>query len=156
MDEIRFFNACEPYGCLSNYAPAGFELDGVWWPSSEHYYHVQKFVHASQSNEHSDDLYKKRKEVYQAVTPSNARTIAHDSKLLVRADWEQVKDDIMRKAVLRKFESNPALLSVLLATGDAELFEASMSDSHFGTGADGKGMNMLGKILMEVRTALRP
>lgn len=44
MDEIRFFYEWEPFGCFSNFAPAAFELDGVWWPSSEHYYQVQKFV----------------------------------------------------------------------------------------------------------------
>jgi N-glycosidase YbiA len=37
MKQIRYYYEYEPpYGCLSNYARIGFELDGVWWPSSEH------------------------------------------------------------------------------------------------------------------------
>jgi N-glycosidase YbiA len=73
----------------------------------------------------------------------------------LRADWEAVKDDVMRKAVLRKFERHAALRAVLLDTGDEEIIENSPIDPYWGCGADGLGLNMLGKILMETRTALR-
>jgi N-glycosidase YbiA len=60
----------------------------------------------------------------------------------------------MRKAVYRKFEFNPEIRAVLLATGDALLVENSPTDAYWGCGANGKGVNMLGKILMEVRSKL--
>ena len=32
------------YGCFSNFSPHGFELDGYWWPTNEHYFQAQKFA----------------------------------------------------------------------------------------------------------------
>src|SRR6266566_10027691 len=34
----------QPYGCFSNFSPHGFELDGTWWPTSEHYFQAQKLM----------------------------------------------------------------------------------------------------------------
>jgi hypothetical protein len=73
----------------------------------------------------------------------------------LRSDWELVKDDIMRQAVLRKFETHADILMVLISTGDELLVEKSPTDYYWGCGADGSGKNMLGVILMEVREILR-
>jgi ribA/ribD-fused uncharacterized protein len=61
----------------------------------------------------------------------------------------------MEQAVTAKFEQNPALRALLLATGDAPLVEASPRDSYWGAGADGKGQNQLGQILQRVRATLQ-
>ncbi|HEU5383529.1 MAG TPA: NADAR family protein [Ktedonobacteraceae bacterium] len=34
----------EPYGCFSNFSRHGIEIDGVWWPTVEHYFQAQKFA----------------------------------------------------------------------------------------------------------------
>jgi len=73
----------------------------------------------------------------------------------VRSDWGQIRNDVMRKVVERKFEFNADIRAVLLSTGDALLVEDSPTDSYWGCGGDRKGKNMLGKILMEVREKLR-
>lgn len=73
----------------------------------------------------------------------------------LRPDWEQVKDDIMRRAVIRKFQTHADIREVLLATGDELIIENSPIDYYWGCGADGSGKNMLGQILMEVREFLR-
>jgi len=70
-------------------------------------------------------------------------------------DWERVKDDVMRRAVRRKFEAHDDIRAVLLSTGDEEIIEDAPRDYYWGRGADGSGKNMLGKILMEVREELR-
>jgi ribA/ribD-fused uncharacterized protein len=72
----------------------------------------------------------------------------------LRADWESVKDDIMREAVRAKFEQHPKLLGLLLSTGDAEIIEHTKNDAYWGDGGDGSGKNMLGRILVEVRQRL--
>ncbi|MES2463665.1 MAG: NADAR family protein, partial [Armatimonadota bacterium] len=36
----------EPYGGFSNFSRHGFTLDGKDWPTSEHYFQAQKFVHS--------------------------------------------------------------------------------------------------------------
>ena len=43
----------------------------------------------------------------------------------------------------------------LLATGDRELIEDSWRDDFWGWGANRDGLNMLGKLWMEVRTEIR-
>lgn len=73
----------------------------------------------------------------------------------LRFDWEQVKDDVMRRAVLCKFETHADIRDVLLSTGDEQIVENSPIDYYWGCGADGSGKNMLGLILMEVREMLR-
>ena len=41
---IYFYGAGEvPYGCFSNFSGHGFDLDGHWWMTSEHYFQAQKF-----------------------------------------------------------------------------------------------------------------
>jgi hypothetical protein len=73
----------------------------------------------------------------------------------LRQDWEHVKDDIMRQAVLCKFQTHTDIRDILLSTGNAEIVENSPIDFYWGCGADGSGKNMLGKILMEVREILQ-
>lgn len=74
---------------------------------------------------------------------------------LLRPDWEQVKGDIMQKAVLRKFETHADIREVLLSTKDAEIVENSPIDYYWGCGANGSVKNRLGIILMEVPEIFR-
>jgi ribA/ribD-fused uncharacterized protein len=61
----------------------------------------------------------------------------------------------MRRAVLAKFSGHADIREVLLSTGDAVLLERTSGDYYWGCGSDGTGLNMLGRILMEVRDQLR-
>lgn len=133
-----------PYGCFSNFSKHGFDLDGAWWPTSEHYFQAQKFAGTARV-----DL------IRQARSPKDAATMGRDRAFPMRADWEQVKDDVMRRAVLRKFEAHADIRAILLGTGDEEIVENAPRDYYWGCGADGSGKNMLGQILMEVRDRLR-
>lgn len=78
-----------------------------------------------------------------------------DRSLPLRADWEDVKDDVMRKAVLQKFQTHKEIREILLSTGDEMIVEKTPVDRYWGCGPDGKGKNKLGLILMEVREILR-
>ena len=133
-----------PHGCFSNFSPHGVELDGEWWPTTEHYFQAQKFA----GTEHALD-------VRRASTPKRAAAIGRERMRPLRPDWEAVKDDVMRRAVRAKFETHPALREILLATADEEIIENAPHDYYWGCGRDGTGRNMLGKILMEVRAILR-
>ena len=142
---VYFYNTKEnPYGCFTNFSRHGFELDGDWWTTSEHYFQAQKFA----GTPHAEEIRK-------LLTPREAFNQAHKLNHLVRSDWLQIRDDVMRKVVERKFEFNADIRAVLLSTGDALLVEDSPTDSYWGCGGDRKGKNMLGKILMEVREKLR-
>ena len=73
----------------------------------------------------------------------------------IRLDWDDVKDDIMRTALLAKFSQHDELRQLLLDTGKADLVDHTEEDSYWGDGGDGSGQNVLGKILMETRQQLR-
>jgi N-glycosidase YbiA len=145
METLYFYMANEgPYGCFSNFSRHGFELDGKYWKTSEHYFQAQKFT----GTEHADA-------VRDAPSPRQAAEMGRDRKRPLRRDWESVKDDVMRRAVLAKFQTHDDLCEILLSTGDALLVEKTTNDYYWGCGTDGTGKNMLGKILMEIREQLR-
>lgn len=143
-DPIRFYSVADEYGAFSNFAPYPIALDGQTWPTSEHYFQAQKFL---------DDA--DRAAVRKAKSPMIAARLGRDRKRTLRCDWESVKVAVMRQAVLAKFTQHEELRALLLSTGDAELIEHTENDAYWGDGGDGSGRNMLGRVLMEVRAALR-
>lgn len=134
----------KPYGCFSNFSAHGFLLDELYWTTSEHYFQAQKFVNTPYLEK-----------VRQTQTPKDAANMGRNRSLPLRSDWEQVKDEVMRKAVLQKFRSHTDIREILLATEDKVLVENSPIDYYWGCGKDGSGKNKLGQILMEVREVLR-
>jgi ribA/ribD-fused uncharacterized protein len=144
---IYFYSTREnPYGCFSNFSQHGFELDGFWWATSEHYFQAQKFVDTDRS------WFDKIREV---KTPKEAAKMGRDRSHPLRTDWERVKDEIMQQAVLQKFRNHADIREILLATGDEVIVENSPIDYYWGCGKDGSGKNRLGEILMTVREILR-
>ncbi|WP_445446139.1 NADAR family protein [Corynebacterium durum] len=143
MDTIYFYTANDPYGELSNFARYGFYKDDVYWRTAEHYFQAQKF---------EDE--KLREKIRRTPSPLKAAVIGRNRSNPLRADWEEVKDDVMYTAVLAKFQHNKDLAELLLATGDAMLVEHTGKDAYWGDGGDGSGLNRLGGILMRVREEL--
>lgn len=142
-ETIKFYGRNLPHPNFSNFARWPITLEEKAWPTSEHYFQAKKF----EGTDHEE-------RVRLAKNPSEAARIGRDRSLPLRQDWEEAKDDIMRKAVLAKFTQHDELLEELIGTGDAVLIEHTANDAYWGDGGDGSGKNMLGKILMEVRTAL--
>lgn len=140
---IYFYKINDEYGCFSNFAHYGFELDEKRWMTSEHYFQAQKFC--------GTDYEEK---IRLLDNPMKAAEMGRNRSLPLRADWEQVKDDVMRKAVLAKFTQNEEIRDILLSTGKEILIEKTTDDYYWGCGKDGSGKNMLGIILMEVREEL--
>ena len=62
---------------------------------------------------------------------------------------------LMRTAVLSKFTQYEELRMLLLSTGERKIVEHTTNDSYWGDGGDNSGKNMLGRILMEIRSQLR-
>jgi ribA/ribD-fused uncharacterized protein len=141
---IRFFSQSETHREFSNFAPFGIDLDGGWWPTVENYYQAQKFT--------DPEL---RQSIMRAERPIIAKNLADENKAAIRPDWDAIKDEVMYRAVRRKFEMHPALKTMLLATGEEEIAEANPADSYSGIGRDGTGLNKLGKIMARIRAELR-
>lgn len=143
---ILFYSTKEvPYGCFSNFSAHPFTLDNIVWHTTEHYFQAMKFypnwdhIHAIRA----------------MPSPMQAAKAGRSRARPLRADWEEVKDDIMRKAVLAKFEQHPEIARILLETGNQDLIENTTKDHYWGCGSTGTGKNMLGIILMETRDILR-
>lgn len=141
---IKFYTTTGEYGCFSNFSRHSVKLDGKSWPTSEHYFQAQKFL---------DEGLKSK--VRNAKTPSMAASIGRDRSLPLRKDWESIKLDVMRKVIRAKFTQHEDLKLTLLNTGNEELIEHTVNDKFWADGGDGKGLNWLGKILMEIREEIR-
>jgi ribA/ribD-fused uncharacterized protein len=141
-----FFYGIEekPYGCFSNLAPYGVELDGKWWPTVEHYFQSQKFA---------GTCYEEM--IRLTEDPVFVARIGKWKQLPMREEWEALKDEVMQKAVRRKFEFHYTIRQILLSTGDDLIIENAPEDHYWGVGSDGSGKNKLGQILMNVRTILQ-
>ena len=143
MNQILFYRQNDPHGEFSNFSAHPFKLKGKVWPTSEHYFQAQKFA----GTEHEEA-------VRNAKTPSAAAKLGRSRSLPLRADWEVVKEDVMRDALRAKFDQHPKLKLLLISTGDAELIEHTRNDSYWADGGDGTGKNRLGILLMELRAEL--
>ncbi len=141
---IDFYSRSQPYGEFSNFALFPIFVDGQWWPTSEHYYQAMKY---------------EKKEliawVQAAPDPMESANRGRDKSVPKRADWEQVKDAAMEKAVMDKFTRYPELKALLLSTGDARLYEHTEHDCYWGDCGNRKGLNKLGLLLEKIREGLR-
>jgi hypothetical protein len=141
---IKFYKVNDEYGFLSNFSKHGFELEGKFWPTCEHYFQSQKFAGSVFEEE-----------IRKAKSPMDAAIMGRDRNKTLRHDWEEVKDEIMKNAVLKKFETHNDIRELLISTEDHEIIEETTDDYYWGCGTNGTGKNVLGKILMEVRLILK-
>lgn len=158
-NRILFYRRDRPeFGFLSHIHPSAITLDGVSWPTAEHYYQAQKSL---------DPRY--RQAIGNCMTPAEAKHRAatpaegrpdrgswfFETGCPPRSDWLKIKRDVMRRADAAKYLQHPDLATRLLACGNALIVEDSPHDAFWGWGKDERGENWAGRILMEVRSALR-
>ena len=142
-EKINFYHENDEYGEFSNFALYPIKVAGKIWPTSEHYFQAQKFL---------DKAYSEN--IRKAKSPMQAARLGRDRKQKLRKDWESVKVSVMYKALEAKFSQYDDLKELLLSTGDAKLVEHTVNDSYWGDGGNGKGKNMLGQLLMNLREKL--
>ncbi len=146
LDEaIQFYRATGEHGYLSNLFKCNVTTDGRTFPSSEHAYQFAKFA-----DKDARDW---------AMDAPKVHLVCVVAQNLYPWDvvkgWSTKKIDRMRVVLKAKFQQNQELKEKLLATGDATLIENSKTDSYWGIGKSKKGKNMLGILLMELRTELK-
>ncbi|MEZ5560611.1 MAG: NADAR family protein [Pseudomonadales bacterium] len=143
-DSLLYLSRTDVNEPLSSFSRHGFELDGAFWPSVEHYFQAMKFEAEAD-----------RENVRLAEHPTKARRQGRSRFLKIRKDWSKVRRVIMTRAVYTKCRTHPDVAERLLATGDATLMENSQYDYFWGCGRDRRGHNTYGKVLMDVRSRLR-
>jgi ribA/ribD-fused uncharacterized protein len=173
---LFFWRENEAFGELSNLFAMSEPLlyENKSYPTSEHLYQSLKFNYSGASSEQLEYAEKIRL----AKTPTQAKILASQQVagggyawrtalnpvielyrakgVQVRPDWDTVKVNVMRKVLLVKFESDQHCRNVLLSTANRTLVEHTSTDKFWADGGgDGKGKNMLGQCLMEIRDVLR-
>ena len=132
-----------PLARLSNRYRAYPEIEGKFFHTVQHYIIAQKYKDTPLLDQidWTGPLDKTEALVAQTTYPA-------------RADWDQVKDDIVRTALVAKFETNLRCRTVLLSTGH-EPIVYDAQDEYWGQGSGGNGQNRLGQLLVEVREIVR-
>ncbi len=140
---------------FSNWYPRTFVIEGVRYNCVEQYMMAKKAILFGDVT------------IYQQIMQTEDPGKCKDLGKLVRgfdpATWDSCKYEIVYNGNYAKFTQNPDLMAKLKATGDAVMAEASPGDTIWGIGmtADDpkakqpdqwQGENLLGKILMEIRS----
>lgn len=141
--EIKFYGTKNTYGCFSNFSKHPIKINDKMYKTVEHYFQSRKFK----------DLEYRRK-IRKAENPLIAKRLGGTRNIKLRSDWEEIKDDVMYKAVYTKFKQHKDIRKILLNTGNSIIIENSPYDYYWGCGKTGIGKNKLGKILMKVRKDL--
>ncbi|MCC8432560.1 NADAR family protein [Reyranella aquatilis] len=146
--EVRFYRSNEkPYGVLSNLYRRPIVFEGQEYPTAEHAYQAGKARRPIV-----------RDWLMSAPSPALLAMAAHGLYSWdIAPQWSKVKFDRMRKVLEAKFTQHTDLADVLLSTGNARLVEVGTVDNLVNRTwgeVNGKGKNMLGILLMELRDKL--
>lgn len=144
---VRFYSsaASPQVSYMSPLFRAAFVVDGKEYLSVENYVQAARFFG-------TDDAFA---EIIRAQkNPVLTRGMGRSKEHTPRPDWEEVHAAEYKKAIRARFETHAHLRDALLATGGATLEYESVADSVCGIGPDGKGKNMYGVLLMELRAEL--
>ena len=129
------------YRWLSNFFLCRVEWEGRVYGSAEAAYQSGKFPPAE-------------RDVFTTLDPDGAKKLAHAKPLSDPAAWEARKEQVMRGVAWAKFSQHPELAAKLLSTGNRLLEETNWWGDEIWGVYQGKGQNLLGKVLMETRARL--
>ena len=143
--------------CLSQWYPARFEVDGVHFPTAEH------FMMWSKARLFADDA--TAHDILSAPSPGAAKSLGRKVHGFSQTRWDEQRPSIVVAGNVAKFGQTPALREYLLATRKRILVEASPTDTVWGIGLDARdpraqdpaswrGLNLLGFALMHARERL--
>ncbi|MFC3997982.1 NADAR family protein [Nocardiopsis sediminis] len=144
-------------GCLSQWWPAAFTVDGVRYATAEHWMMAEK------ARLFGDTAAAGR--ILAAAEPGAAKRLGREVAGFDEAVWRERRFDIVVRGSVHKFGQNAELGAFLRATAARVLVEASPLDRVWGIGlaADDEraadpalwpGENLLGFALMRARTEL--
>lgn len=140
LDVIDDFSPRLKHGFLSNFYPCTIYVDKKPFPSVEHAYQAYKTLDEST-----------RETIRKARSPHEAKKLGRCVQL--RADWAEVRVQLMRSFLTQKFE-NPFLQHLLIETGEAQLVHKNSWNDKFWGVCRGSGENWLGRLIMELRREL--
>lgn len=155
---IFFYSPNEENGYLSNWYPSPFTYAGA------DYFCAEQYMMAQKAKAFKD--YNTLERIMASKNPGEVKQLGRQVQNYDTETWDRIRYQIMRRGIRAKFQQNTALLDMLLGTGLSVLVEASPRDEVWGvkmTADDPditqihkwKGRNLLGRVLMQVRSDLR-
>lgn len=144
-------------GCFSQWWPAPFTVDGITYPTAEHW------MMAGKARLFGDQPGLEK--VLAAKSPGAAKAAGRQVRGFDEDAWTAARYDIVIAGTLAKFTQHPDLADILTRTGTQVLAEASPFDRIWGIGMAAsnpaatqpsrwKGLNLLGFALMDARDHL--
>ncbi|ATY14517.1 DUF1768 domain-containing protein [Amycolatopsis sp. AA4] len=144
-------------GCLSQWWPAAFTVDGRTFATAEHYMMWRKAVLFGDEQSAG--------RILEARHPRQAKELGRGVVGFDQEQWEARRGEIVLAGSVAKFGQHPELLRFLLSTGKRVLVEASPLDRVWGIGlaaddpdaedpARWRGLNLLGFALTQAREIL--
>lgn len=132
----------EEYFFLSNFASSPLVYQGISYLNAEAAFQAQKCM--------TED----EKRSFSHMSAGSAKKLGR--KVLLRPDWNEVRETLMEEIVREKFLQNPDFAQALKETGTLDLKEGNAwHDKFWGIDSKtGEGENRLGKILMKIRAEL--
>ncbi|WP_082979751.1 NADAR family protein [Labrys sp. WJW] len=141
-NEIKFNSKSKEYNWLSNFYECNICLEDKIWLTVEHYFQSMKFLDKDYQNT-----------IRLAPSAKEAKILGKSRKYAIHDDWDIRRISIMETALKAKF-SDPILRKKLIDTYPKFLIESSMFDYFWGSGKNGKGKNVLGNMLINLREEL--
>ncbi|URA06990.1 GTP cyclohydrolase II [Xanthomonas phage Elanor] len=144
-------------GVFSQWYPSPMVIDGVSYGCAEQYMMAQK------ARVFGDE--QALEAIMATSNPAEQKAIGRQVKGFDRRQWDSVSRDVVMRASLAKFTSDPKLRAQLLLTEGTTLVEASPTDVIWGVGlyendprvhdpSQWKGTNWLGQVLNDLRASL--
>ena len=155
---VCFHNPSEENGYLSNWYKSEFICKYTRFTSAEQYMMYSKAV--------LFEDYKTANKILNNNNPGAIKALGREVRNFNQAVWDANKEGIMYDGLYCKFSQNYELGVKLLATGNDLIAECAVKDRIWGIGLSmtdprrlddrqWRGENLLGKILMSVRSELR-
>lgn len=131
------------YTYLSPFSAHQIEIWGELFPTVEHAYQAHRFKDSPE-----------REAIKNAKSPSQAWMLAQEAKKnseiyidYSREELAKVVEELFRA----KCEQHQEIRQILEMTKGRGILKVFGKDSYWGTGEDGSGQNMMGKIWMKIR-----
>ncbi|GAA2420835.1 NADAR family protein [Actinomadura vinacea] len=154
---VLFWGGKTAKGCLSQWHPSPFAVDGVTYPTAEH------FMMAEKARLFGDAAAVEK--ILADPDPGRAKALGRRVRNYAEETWVRERYDIVVRGNVAKFGAHDRLRDFLSGTTGKVLVEASPLDTIWGIGfgeerpealrpSQWRGLNLLGFALMDAREAL--
>lgn len=144
---------------FSNFTKCRFTVDGTEFNCGE------QWIMYAKANLFND--LNVGQQILRTAAPAAIKKLGRQVKNFDEEIWKANRVSLVKKGLLEKFRQNKIARDMLLGTGEEIIVEASPTDKIWGVSlgmnnpnvhdmSKWKGLNLLGRVLMEIREELQP